>query len=264
MIFRFSAPAFGALFTLFSFNLSAQGFGVLVDSATAKVGEVVCLPVRAKGFVDIISLQYSLTWNPQVLTFDHTQNYNLPGWMPSDFGGNTPGLLLVGWADVDGLPRSRPDGTSLYEVCFKVVGPLGSNTLVSPGSEGFPPGSGGAEAYNSVLENIWNPNLSVPGLIDVTLPASTSDAGKSGNSGFQLYPNPTAAASQVILQSSKSGTAMLSVTDALGRSVFEQKVSVKAGENKFEIPATAIHAKGMYQVSLQTAEGVSTQMLSVQ
>jgi len=57
---------------------------------------------------------------------------------------------------------------------------------------------------------------------------------------------------------------MLSVTDAPGRSVFEQKVSVKAGENKFEIPATAIHAKGMYQVSLQTAEGVSTQMLSVQ
>ena len=53
-------------------------------------------------------------------------------------------------------------------------------------------------------------------------------------------------------------------TDALGRAVFEQKVTVKAGENKFEIPARAIHAKGMYQVSLQTAEGISSQMLSVQ
>ncbi len=263
MIFRFSAPVFGAMLLFFSSSLNAQGFEVLVDSADVATNQVVCLPVRAKGFIDIISFQYSLTWNPQVLTFDHTQNYHLPGWSSADFGPNTPGRLLVSWADPDGQPRSRADGALLYEVCFKVIGPLGSSTNVAPGSEGFPPTSGGAEAYNVNNEDVWNPSLNVPGFVEVTALASISDAGSAGKSSFQLSPNPTQAAARVILKSPKSGTAMLSVTDALGRVVFETKITLKAGENHFEIPAKALKAKGMYQVSLQTEEGVSSQMLSV-
>jgi len=47
------------------------------------------------------------------------------------------------------------------------------------------------------------------------------------------------------------------VTDALGKTVFESKIIVKIGENKFEIPADALNVKGMYQVALQTDKGIS-------
>lgn len=263
MNFRFSAPVFGVLFSLFSCSLNAQGFGVLVDSADVATNQIVCLPVRAQGFSDIISFQYSLTWNPQVLTFERVQNLNLPGWMPSDFGASTPGLLLVGWADPDGLPRNRDNGAVLYEVCFKVIGGLGSNTLIVPGSEGFPPTSGGAEAYNSALENVWNPALNKPGYVEVTTLSSTSEAAALGITSFQLSPNPTQGAAQATIKSQVSASATLTVTDALGRSVLEKKVTVRIGENKFDIPAEVVRAKGMYQVSIKTEKGVTSQMLSV-
>ncbi len=264
MLFRFKIPLLGAIVTLLSFQLSAQGFGVRVDSAEVSTGQIVCIPVRAQGLSNIISFQYSLTWNPQVLTFDRVQNLNLPGWMTTDFGSVTPGLLLVSWADVDGLPRNRDNGAVLYEVCLKVVGPLGSSSYIIPGSEGFPPTSGGAEAYNATLENVWNPALNVPGLVEVTSLASTSDAAAAmGLSSFQLSPNPTPGATQVMIKSSFAGAALLSVSDALGRTVLEKKIAVRTGENIFDLPAEAFKAKGMYQVSIKTEKGVSTQMLSV-
>ncbi len=263
MIIRFFTPIVGAVLTLLSFNLSAQGFGVTVDSADAKTGQIVCLPVRALGFTNIISFQYSLTWNQQELTFDHTQNFNLPAWMANDFGANTPGLLLVGWSDIDGQPRTRANGAILYEACFKVIGPLGSSSDITPGTTGFPPGTGGAEAYNANFENVYNPNLNVPGYIEVTLAAGTTDAELLGKPLFQLSPNPTQASSQVLVKSADSGRATLSVTDASGRTLMEQKISLHAGDNTFDIPANVLNAKGMYQVSVKTDKGVTSQMLSV-
>jgi hypothetical protein len=54
------------------------------------------------------------------------------------------------------------------------------------------------------------------------------------------------------------------VTDATGRTIFEQKIDVKAGENYFDIPAAALKMKGAYQVSLKNGQEVSSQVLSVQ
>lgn len=263
MFFRTYTIVLGVVCAVFGTNLNAQGFGVVVDSAEVATNQIVCLPVRALGFKDMVSFQYSLTWNEQVLTFDHTQNYNLPGWEAANFGLIAPGRLLVGWADVDGLPRTRADGSSLYEVCFKVIGGLGNSTLISPGSEGFPPTSGGAEAYNTNMQNVWNPNLSFPGLVEITALASIKDTRIAGEQAFQLSPNPTQSASALIFKADKNSTATLLVTDAAGRTVLEKKVAVKVGENRIDIPAQALKAKGVYQVTLKNGQEVASQMLSV-
>ena len=263
MFFRTYTIVLGVFCAVFGTNLNAQGFGVVVDSAEVSTGQTVCLPVRALGFTDMLSFQYSLTWNEQVLTFDHTQNYSLPGWESGNFGPIAPGRLLVGWADVDGLPRTKADGSVLYEVCFKVIGGLGNSTLISPGTEGFPPASGGAEAYNIGFQNIWNPNLSFPGLVEITSLASIKDTRIAGDQAFQLSPNPTQSASALIFKADKNSTATLLVTDPAGRTVLEKKVAVKVGENRIEIPAQALKAKGVYQVTLKNGQQVASEILSV-
>jgi len=263
MFFRTYAIVLGVFCSVFVPNLNAQSFGVVVDSAEVATGQIVCLPVRALGFTDMVSFQYSLTWNEQVLTFDHTQNYNLPGWEAANFGLIAPGRLLVGWADVDGLPRTRADGSALYEVCFKVIGGLGNSSLITPGTEGFPPASGGAEAYNKDFQNIWNPNLSFPGLVEITSLASIKDTRIAEDQAFQLSPNPTQSASSLIFKSDKNSAATLLVTDAAGRTVLEKKVAVKVGENRIDIPAQALKAKGVYQVTLKNGQELATEILSV-
>lgn len=267
MKYPFSTLALCAFLFFTPLNINAQGFGVVVDSVDALPDQVVCVPVYAQGFANILSFQYSLTWDEQILNFDHIQNLNLPGMVSDFYGLISPGRILITWADPTGVSQTRANGTVLYEACFKAVALVGNSTDIKPGGEGFPPSAGSAEAFNNNFQDIWTPALNVTGHVEIVAQSGssgTSDALQKGTNAFQLSPNPTAASSQVLFHSKTSGTATLSVTDAQGRMIFEQKITVKAGENRFEISANVLNTKGIYQVSLQTKEGVSSQMLSVQ
>lgn len=267
MNYRFSALVIGAFLAFNPLQSQAQGFGVTVDSAQAPSNQIICVPVRALGFTDVASYQYSLQWNPEVLAFHHTQNYNLPDLTASFFNEITPGVLLTGWSPPNGLGTTKANGTVLYDVCFTTVGAVGSSTDITPGGDGFPPGSGSAEAHNNNFEEIYNAGLNIPGYVEITAQAGTSgtsSALQNAANAFQLSPNPTTSSARVVFKAVKVENAVLLVTDAQGKTVMEQKISVRVGDNAFEIPASALNVKGMYQVSLKTEQGVSSQMLSVQ
>ncbi|MDO8369022.1 MAG: T9SS type A sorting domain-containing protein [Saprospiraceae bacterium] len=267
MKYPFSTLALNAFLFLTPLNMNAQGFGVVVDSVEALPDQVVCVPVYAQGFTNIVSFQYSLTWDADVLNFDHIQNLNLPGLVQDFHNLTAPNRLLIAWAEPIGVSQTRANGALLYEACFKAISIVGNGSDIKPGGDGFPPTSGSAEAYNNNFQNIWTPALNVTGHVEIVAQSGTSgtsDALQKGTNAFQLSPNPTHASSQVLFHSKTSGTATLSVTDAQGRTVFEQKITVKIGENRFEISDNLLNTKGMYQVSLQTKEGVFSQMLSVQ
>ncbi len=267
MNYRFSALAIGAFLAFNPLQSNAQGFGVTVDDAQAASNQIVCVPVRAIGFNDISSYQYSLKWDTQVLSFHHTQQFNLPDLTASYFNEITPGTILAGWSSPTGEGVTKVDGTTLYEVCFTAIGAVGSGTELVPGGDGFPPGSGSAEAHNDNFENIYNPGSNTPGFVEITAQAGTSgtsSALQNTENAFQLSPNPTTSSARVIFKAIKAENAVLLVTDAQGKAVMEQKISVRLGDNAFEIPASALNVKGMYQISLKTEQGVTSQMLSVQ
>jgi len=156
MIYRFSTLILGAWLSLNSFNLNAQGFSVVIDSVEVQAGDTVCVPVRAKGFVDIIAFQYALSWNTQVLSLLHTKNYNLPGLNASNFNLYPPNnRLIVMWDDPEFQCIDIADGEILYEVCFTAIGPLGSSTFITPTNSGVPT-FGPEEAYNCLTQNIWD------------------------------------------------------------------------------------------------------------
>ena len=267
MIYRFSTLALGALLSLCSVSSNAQGFGIILDSLELEPNQIGCVAVRSVGFTDIVSFQYSLTWNPTVLAFDHIQNPNLPNWTSDDYYQSNGGTLLVGWADMFGLERTIADTTIHYQACFKAIGVLGSHSDIIPGGMGFPAGSGSAEAYNIDFEDVWTDSLIVNGYINIGVlsgSAGIQEASERAAIAFQLAPNPSPGVTQILLDSDTEGPAQISVSDALGREVFGQQVRVLMGKNKFEIPANALTSKGMHQVTLRTKTGTSTQILNVQ
>jgi hypothetical protein len=131
------------------------------------------------------------------------------------------------------------------------------------GSNGIPPSAGLAEAYNCSSVDVWSQAGCIPGYIKILPKSSYLNTPIKSPQSFQLSPNPTLSASTLILDSSESGTRQLMVTNALGQIILEQNIQVTVGENRFEIPSSALNTKGIYQVILQTAEGVFTRRLSV-
>ena len=124
----------------------------------AQIGDSVCIDVRVvEGFTDILSLQYGMTWDPAVLSYKAIFDNNgvllskcTPGTgvvgpplvpcvpnpfnplllKTSDFTLAAPGALRLLWIDplIQGV--SLAPETSLYQVCFDVIGNAGDNTTL--------------------------------------------------------------------------------------------------------------------------------------
>ena len=99
------------LFILISFGLKAQPV-INVSAINADPGEVACIDFTVENFVDIVSVQYTMQWDPAVLSFNSINNYGLPGLNPANFGqtliGN--GQLTLSWLELTISPVNLNDG----------------------------------------------------------------------------------------------------------------------------------------------------------
>lgn len=245
-------------------SLSAQtsGCAFAIDSVTAAPGQVVCVPVKTIGFEDMVSFQFSMEFDENVVAFDHAENFQIPDYDETSFNVYTSQCLLTGWASETGFPVSRQDGTTLVDLCFKVISSAGTGSDLNLTSC-FPVGNGSNEAYNISIQNVWTPTLFVNGRIDIaSQPSLATNSPKNIQAGVKLFPNPTASGASVQFRAIQSDAGAIRVTNLYGNTVWEQAIAIEAGENVFSIPGATLGSTGMYQVTITSGREVLTQLLS--
>ncbi len=96
----------------------------------AAKGETACVEVKAKDFNQILSMQYSMNWDANVLKFKEVRSFGLEGMSIQSFGAHlaSKGTLTFSWYDPSLRGFSKPEGHKLYELCFEVVGKPGSKS----------------------------------------------------------------------------------------------------------------------------------------
>ncbi len=107
--------------------------GLNAATKAAPKGSEVCVAITARNFFHIESMQYTLKWDKQALKFKSVQGFNLPGLSKENFGTHLTekeGLLTHSWYDASLQGVTRPDGSSLYEVCFEAIGDAGSRSYI--------------------------------------------------------------------------------------------------------------------------------------
>lgn len=94
--------------------------------------EEVCVAVAANGFEQILTMQYSMNWNPKVLKFKNFKTFGLPGMDERNFGQHLldKGTITFSWYDQQLQGLTRKDGEVLYEMCFDAIGEAGSETSI--------------------------------------------------------------------------------------------------------------------------------------
>ncbi|MEN0003472.1 MAG: cohesin domain-containing protein [Bacteroidota bacterium] len=113
-------------------NNNNDDFTLNLSSATGNQGDQVCLDVTASDFVDILSFQFSLDYDPSFLSYVSVGNFGVPGLNENVMGlpGTiSAGDLTVAWTDNSLNGVTVPDGTVLFEVCFDILGDNGSTTV---------------------------------------------------------------------------------------------------------------------------------------
>jgi len=95
-----------------------------IETTRSEAGSTICLPVRVSNFRDIQGMQLGLQWNPDVLTFQGFQNFNLRDLDAADFnvGGSSQGNILMSWIPFrEPFTLSIPDSTVIMEICFTIA-----------------------------------------------------------------------------------------------------------------------------------------------
>jgi hypothetical protein len=103
---------------------------VRIPKVQGTSGQQVCVPVTVGSFQDVVSMQYTHAWNPDILKFNEVKNFGLPGLGSGNFGQQqvAKGKLTYSWFEPNIRGVSLADGATIYEVCFEVVGKSGNKT----------------------------------------------------------------------------------------------------------------------------------------
>ncbi len=103
----------------------------------------VCLDLTVEDFTNIAALQFSLNWDPAVLSLGDVRNLNsnMPGLTLTSLGTNNAGngVLTFVWPSSIGFASATlADGETLFQICFDVIGSLGDRSPVSFGNDPTP------------------------------------------------------------------------------------------------------------------------------
>ncbi len=87
----------------------------------------VCVDISVENFTNILGMQYVITWDESVLSNATPGNFNLEGLNASSFNidGN---CATVSWNVNFGI--NLADDTQIYSMCFDVIGPCESSSVV--------------------------------------------------------------------------------------------------------------------------------------
>ncbi len=111
---------------------TAGTINLIVGGGSVSKGEVACVAVSAKNFKSIVSMQYSIKWDPKVLKFKEVKGFSLPGLNAESFGKHIldKGIMTHSWYDANVKGINKGDGETLYEICFEAIGGSGSKAAV--------------------------------------------------------------------------------------------------------------------------------------
>ena len=105
-----------------------------ISGVSANPGEEVDINITVDDYTDYISLQCSMQWDPDVVSFQEITDVTdgLPGFsVASSINVNAAaGFLTVSWFEQTVTPVSLPNGTNVFTLNFEVVGEACDSTGV--------------------------------------------------------------------------------------------------------------------------------------
>lgn len=260
---------FVSLWLFYTSLLSAQIGLSLPVLNNVNSGALVSMPVKVTNFDSITSMQFVIRWDPAVLQYFTTDQYNLSGLDGEDFGTlNTldSGILRFAWSPSNlSTGVTLPDETAIFRVRLKALGPVNTGSTVIFGEA--PPTDfeiTQLENGNIVARTISQVNLT-PGFVAIgyTVPAGEPAVDPAFFS-LKVMPNPFYEKTQISFDLDSATDVQIAVTDATGRILLEKTMpQLSQGQHGMEIVSHELREKGMYYLILRTKTRLCVQPLFV-
>ncbi|MCB0707165.1 MAG: T9SS type A sorting domain-containing protein [Saprospiraceae bacterium] len=245
---RNTRPFLSALLSIFLLQVgfSQDPVNFIASTHTAENGDAVEVEISVTGFTDIISVQFTVDYDPAVLSFLSVGNFGLNYMANSNFGKppDVPaGNVTFVWYDEALQGISVDDNTAIFTITFEVVGVSGDSTGIEFGDNPTT-----IEVTNA--GGVMNP-VFVPGYVNVTGPVSVQEIATEAFIFYPVYPNPVEDMAYIPFNLFEQEQVRFSVYDLSGRVVFEQTEVFLPGMHTIHIPNEKFPAAGTYFCRLE-------------
>jgi tripartite motif-containing protein 71 len=190
----------------------------LADQTTLPNAEIV-VPVKVSAFNQIGGYQFTLNWDANVLHFQGADNKALNG----SYGLSrvTEGKLTTTWYDAQGKEQTLPEGETIFQVRFKVIGGLGSQSHLTINSSLTQ-----SMAYSGELAQL--------AVLSQQKKVAVHNAETTNLAGYQLFqnqPNPFQSSTTIRFTIPTKQAVNLVIYNTLGQVVTSFQGEYEAGEN---------------------------------
>lgn len=172
---------------VYAAHLSSQGPSGLVifpeDSHGTKNTELL-LPVRANDFINILSSQFSVNWDPTVVEYVGVESLGLNGMTTGSFGTaqTGSGQLSFSWSEPNLNAATLTNNASLFSIRFKLIGNYGASTPVTISDQPL---------AMEIIDNNFNPVDAGTNSGTITIDASMDISGTVKYANEQAVQNVT-------------------------------------------------------------------------
>lgn len=134
---RLMKRLFSLVVIIMAFNAAAWAQpSLLIPTAAPNAGQSFCVDVKVKDFTDILSMDFALQWDPQIIQFERVEGFGLPNFGAGNFNTTQAanGTLSVSWlvaaCSANAVGVTTPDGTTIFRLCFKALGEYGESSEI--------------------------------------------------------------------------------------------------------------------------------------
>ncbi|MBI5914867.1 MAG: gliding motility-associated C-terminal domain-containing protein [Bacteroidetes bacterium] len=109
------------------------GLTITASQETGVPGAQVCVDFTADDFDCIVSAQFSIHFNQNILQWGSAQGFGLPGLVASNFGTSQAGsgTITFSWFDPTTNGVTVADSTVIFQLCFNVIGTGGQSSPIT-------------------------------------------------------------------------------------------------------------------------------------
>ncbi len=263
-IYKNQAPMKRTLYTLFlfafSYAFSTAQVSLSMPFLSAKKGETVDVSIKVKTRDTLAGLQFSLNWDPSVLTFKSVKDFALSG-LDNDKISTTQanvGKLSTAWISMENGTTIK-DSLVIFKVQFLVEKIQDTATVVRFSSTPTNARAFAAPDARALVLNLQNGSIAT----------KTSAIGEVSDptNGLRLAqnePNPVLNAVNFPFEISETDTVFLQIFDLGGKKVFEKSAFFSAGKHQFSLNTEGVLSAGSYIYGIRTKRGfVSRTMIKM-
>ena len=233
----------------------------LVDEAVP--GSNKLIPVSVTNFDSVVSMQFVIRWNPEVLKYLTIDRFGvLPSFTISNFNAQhalDSGYVKMMWEAPNSFPGVSVIDTTIFRLRFNVVGADTSSSHIyfTEIVNSFP-------AIEFEVVQVAGPDSSLVahgledcslqnGFVAVGYTVATNEPDGGNIKGLSISPNPFSESTHIEYNLEQKADVKALVSDATGRVLFQKTIlDNPAGNHQLTLDKTLFPAKGAYFFTIQT------------